>query len=335
VNALVAAKKNYPNRIKGCTAYVTLEPCSHFGRTPPCSKALIEVGVSQVIIAMVDPDSRVSGNGIKMLVDAGIKVHTGLLEENAKKLNISYIHNRVHKRPYIRCKLAASLDGKTAMASGESQWITSKEARQDVQRLRAQSCAIITGADSVIVDNARMNVRWSELGESNKSYPVETLRQPLRVVIDSQCRLTPELVLFKQISPVLIIRADEKNKTDGKLENLPGWPHFVQVVTLPRIKNYAGNFKIDLNQLVIFLAGQGLNDILIEAGAKLCGAFVEQNLVDEFILYQAPKLIGGDGKNLLEMPGLNKLKQAKVLSISDIRMVGEDIRITSQFTNIK
>jgi diaminohydroxyphosphoribosylaminopyrimidine deaminase/5-amino-6-(5-phosphoribosylamino)uracil reductase len=335
VNALVAAKKNYPNRIKGCTAYVTLEPCSHFGRTPPCSKALIEVGVSQVIIAMVDPDSRVSGNGIKMLVDAGIKVHTGLLEENAKKLNISYIHNRVHKRPYIRCKLAASLDGKTAMASGESQWITSKEARQDVQRLRAQSCAIITGADSVIVDNARMNVRWSELGESNKSYPVETLRQPLRVVIDSQCRLTPELVLFKQISPVLIIRADEKNKTDGKLENLPGWPHFVQVVTLPRIKNHAGNFKIDLNQLVIFLAGQGLNDILIEAGAKLCGAFVEQNLVDEFILYQAPKLIGGDGKNLLEMPGLNKLKQAKVLSISDIRMVGEDIRITSQFTNIK
>jgi diaminohydroxyphosphoribosylaminopyrimidine deaminase/5-amino-6-(5-phosphoribosylamino)uracil reductase len=204
-----------------------------------------------------------------------------------------------------------------------------------VQRLRAQSCAIITGADSVIVDNARMNVRWSELGESNKSYPVETLRQPLRVVIDSQCRLTPELVLFKQISPVLIIRADEKNKTDGKLENLPGWPHFVQVVTLPRIKNYAGNFKIDLNQLVIFLAEQGLNDILIEAGAKLCGAFVEQNLVDEFILYQAPKLIGGDGKNLLEMPGLNKLKQAKVLSISDIRMVGEDIRITSQFTNIK
>jgi diaminohydroxyphosphoribosylaminopyrimidine deaminase/5-amino-6-(5-phosphoribosylamino)uracil reductase len=143
------------------------------------------------------------------------------------------------------------------------------------------------------------------------------------------------LILFKQISPVLIIRAGEKNKTDSKLENLPGWPRFVQVVTLPRIKNYAGNFKIDLNQLVIFLAGQGLNDILIEAGAKLCGAFVEQNLVDEFILYQAPKLIGGDGKNLLEMPGLNKLKQAKVLSISDIRMVGEDIRITSQFTNIK
>jgi diaminohydroxyphosphoribosylaminopyrimidine deaminase/5-amino-6-(5-phosphoribosylamino)uracil reductase len=212
VNALVAAKKNYPNRIKGCTAYVTLEPCSHFGRTPPCSKALIEVGVSQVIIAMVDPDSRVSGNGIKMLVDAGIKVHTGLLEENAKKLNISYIHNRVHKRPYIRCKLAASLDGKTAMASGESQWITSKEARQDVQRLRAQSCAIITGADSVIVDNARMNVRWSELGESNKSYPVETLRQPLRVVIDSQCRLTPELVLFKQISPVLLYVQTKKTR---------------------------------------------------------------------------------------------------------------------------
>ena len=335
INALISANNDYPSQIRGCTAYVTLEPCSHFGRTPPCSKAFIEAGIGHVIIAMVDPDSRVSGNGINMMLKAGIKVQTGLLEESAKKLNISYIYNRVNKRPYIRCKLASSLDGKTAMASGESQWITSKEARQDVQRLRAQSCAIITGADSVIYDNAKMNVRWSELGEINKSYPVETLRQPLRVVIDSQCRLTPELVLFKQTSPVLIIRGDETNKANSQLENVLVWPHFVKVVNIPKIKNNEGKLKIDLNKLVSFLAKQGLNDILIESGAKLCGAFVEQNLVNEFILYQAPKFMGGDGKNLLNMPGLTKLQEAKALSVSDIRMVGEDIRITSQFTNIK
>jgi diaminohydroxyphosphoribosylaminopyrimidine deaminase/5-amino-6-(5-phosphoribosylamino)uracil reductase len=335
INALNAAKSNCQSQIKGCTAYVTLEPCSHFGRTPPCSKALIEAGVSHVIIAMVDPDSRVSGNGINMLLDAGIKVQTGLLEENAKKLNVSYIHNRIHKRPYIRCKLAASLDGKTAMASGESQWITSTEARKDVQRLRAQSCAIICGADSVLFDNARMNVRWAELGEVNKNYPIETLRQPLRIVIDSQKRLTPELALFQQQSPVLIIRGDKENKADSKLENLPVWPHFVKVVYLPRINIDEGKLKIDLKKLITFLAEQGLNEILLESGAKLCGAFIEQNLVNEIICYQAPKLIGGDGKNLLEMPGITKLKEAKALSISDIRMVGEDIRITSQFINIK
>lgn len=180
-----------------------------------------------------------------------------------------------------------------------------------------------------------MNVRWSELGELNKSYPIDTLRQPLRIVIDSQSRLTPELALFQQQSPILIIRGDEENKADSELENLPVWPHFVNIVYLPRITTDEGKLKIDLKKLVTYLAEQGLNDILLESGAKLCGAFIEQNLVNEIICYQAPKLIGGDGKNLLEMPGVNKLKQAKALSISDIRMVGEDIRITSQFINIK
>ena len=332
VNALMSAKKDYPNRLKGCTAYVTLEPCSHFGRTPPCSKALIEAGVGHVIIAMVDPDSRVSGNGIRMLTEAGVDVDIGLLKDSAEQLNIGYIHNRVHKRPFIRCKLAASLDGKTAMASGESQWITSKEARRDVQRLRAESCAIITSASSVIRDNAKMNVRWQELGELKNSYPIETLRQPVRIVLDSQNQLTPEMPLFNYESPIFIVRGEEKNKLDIKLENLPVWPQFVQEVYLPRVKTTEDKLHINLDALIKFLADQGVNNVLIESGAQLCGAFVEQDLVDEFILYQSPKLMGGGGKNLLEMPGLIKLKEAKPLSVTDIRMVGEDIRITSRFT---
>ena len=338
VKALIDAKINHAFLIKGATAYVTLEPCSHFGRTPPCAQALIDAGISHVIAAMVDPDSRVSGNGLAMLKQAGIKTKSGLLEQSARALNVGFIHQRENKLPYVRCKLAASLDGKTAMASGESKWITSTEARQDVQRLRAQSCAIISGADSIIFDNAKMTVRWSELGELKNSYAEDTLRQPVRVVIDSQNRLTPNLALFEYESPILIIHGVSngivndkvENKLEVNLENLPKWPHFVEHVQLPMVKNAQGNLKIDLPALLTLLAKRGLNDILIESGAQLSGAFIEQDLVNELILYQAPKLMGGDGKSLVAMPTIAKLSQAKVLTISDIRMVGGDIRITSQ-----
>ncbi|GAW96648.1 MULTISPECIES: bifunctional diaminohydroxyphosphoribosylaminopyrimidine deaminase/5-amino-6-(5-phosphoribosylamino)uracil reductase RibD [Colwellia] len=332
VNALAEANVNHSALIKGATAYVTLEPCSHFGRTPPCAQALIAAGVGHVIAAMVDPNPQVSGNGLTLLEQAGIKVQSGLLAQGAKALNVGFIHLMENKRPYVRCKLAASLDGKTAMASGESQWITSSAARQDVQRLRAQSCAIISGADAIIFDNAKMTVRWSELGELKNSYAKETLRQPLRVVIDSQNRLTPDLALFEHDSPILIIHAKIENKCATNLENLPKWPHFVEQVQLPVVKNAQGKFKIDLPALLTLLAKRGLNDILIESGAQLSGAFIEQDLVNELILYQAPKLMGGEGKNLVAMPVITKLNQAKALTISDIRMVGGDIRITSQLT---
>lgn len=336
VNALAQAKANNFSLLKGATAYVTLEPCSHFGRTPPCAQALIDAGVSQVIAAMVDPNPRVSGNGLAILEKAGITVKSGLLEQSARLLNVGFIHQMVNKLPYVRCKLAASLDGKTAMASGESKWITSADARQDVQRLRAQSCAIITGANSVLFDNAKMTVRWSELGELKNNYPQETLRQPLRIVIDSQNRLTPDLALFEHESPILLVNGiaqdDVENKVESDLENLPKWPHFVEQVQLPLVKNAQGKLKINLKALLEYLAKQGLNDILIESGAQLSGAFIEQNLVNELILYQAPKLMGGDGKSLVEMSSISKLNQAKALTISDIRMVGGDIRITSQLT---
>jgi len=338
VNALADAKQHNPSLIKGATAYVTLEPCSHFGRTPPCAQGLIDAEVAHVISAMVDPNPKVSGNGLTMLENAGIKTQSGLLEQAARALNVGFIHKMTTKLPYVRCKLAASLDGKTAMASGESKWITSSDARQDVQRLRAQSCAIISGAQSVLFDNAKMTVRWSELGDVKTIYPESSLRQPLRVVIDSQNRLSPDLAMFEYDSPVLIINGivqeSAENKLEENLENLPKWPHFVEQVQLPLVKNTQGNLKVDLKALLLLLAQRGLNDVLIESGAQLSGAFIEQDLVNELILYQAPKLMGGDGKSLVVMPTITKLKQAKALTISDIRMVGSDIRITSQLNTV-
>lgn len=335
VNALAAAKENHPELIKGATAYVTLEPCSHFGRTPPCAKALVDAQVSHVIAAMVDPNPQVSGNGLTILEKSGIKVQSGLLKDKAKALNVGFIHKMQHNLPFVRCKLAASLDGKTAMASGESKWITSSEARQDVQRLRAQSCAIITGAESVLFDNAKMTVRWSDLGELKESYPVAKVRQPLRVVIDSQRRLTPELALFAHDSAILLVRTNNTSNESQLNENAVKWPHFVEEIELPSKANNDGKAKVDLKALLSLLAQRGLNDILIESGAQLSGAFIEQNLVNELILYQAPKLMGGDGKSLVAMPTITALNQAKALSISDISMVGCDIRITSQIKKIE
>ena len=343
VNALLDAKNNYPHLssslVKGATAYVTLEPCSHFGRTPPCAQGLINADVKRVVVAMVDPYPKVSGRGLKMLEQAGIQTEYGLLESEAKALNLGFIKVMTQALPYVRVKLAASLDGKTAMKSGESKWITSTDARSDVQRLRAQSCAIITGADSILTDNAKMTVRWSELGELQASYQEELLRQPVRVVIDSQNRLTPDLTFFSQESAILLVRG---KFAQTRLENLPRWPHFVEEVQLPMVKSSVGEGsvnddstakeKIDLTALLTLLAQRGLNDVLVESGANLAGAFIQQDLVDELILYQAPKLIGGDGKNLVEMPNITTLSQSKSLSISDVRMVGCDLRITAKLT---
>ncbi len=332
VNALLAARSNYPQLIKGATAYVTLEPCSHFGRTPPCAQGLIDAGIKRVVAAMVDPNPEVSGRGLNMLEKAGIQVEQGLLENAAKALNLGFIKVMTQALPYVRVKLAASLDGKTAMKSGESKWITSSDARRDVQRLRAQSCAIIAGADSVLTDNAKMTVRWSELGALKKHYAEHDVRQPIRVVIDSQNRLTPDLAFFEQHSEILLIRnkALSDNLIDTTLEKSPQWPHFVEQVPLPCIENAQGKGKIDLKSLLSLLAKRGLNDVLVESGATLAGAFIEQDLVDELILFQAPKLMGGDGKSVVTMASITKLSQAKSLAITDVCMVGCDLRITAQ-----
>jgi len=328
VNALADAKLNHPDLIAGATAYVTLEPCSHFGRTPPCAQALINAGIKRVIAAMVDPNPEVSGRGLAMLEQAGIKTESGLLESEAKALNCGFIKVMTEALPYVRIKLAASLDGKTAMANGESKWITSPEARKDVQRLRARSCAIISGAESILSDNAKMTVRWSELGDLQQHYKECDIRQPVRVVIDSQNRLNPTLAFFQINSPILLINTLQEQP----LENSVKWPHFVEQVQLPTIKNRTGENKVDLTELIKMLAQRGLSEILVESGAHLAGAFIEKNLADELILYQAPKLMGGDGKNLVEMPNITALSQTNSLAISDVRLVGCDIRITATLT---
>jgi len=320
-HAEVHALKQAGNKAKGATAYVTLEPCSHYGLTPPCAEVLIKAEVAHVVAAMVDPNPKVSGRGLELLNAAGITTQFGLLEQDARDLNPGFIHLMTTKQPYVRVKLAASLDGKTAMASGESQWITSREARTDVQRLRAQSCAIVCGADSVIFDDAKMTVRWHDLGELKNSYAEADVRQPVRIIIDGKNRLTPDLAIFQSESKILLIR--------HTIENDLTWPHFVEQVPMVKAKN---SDHIDLRALLAYLAKQGLNDILIESGAQLAGAFISENLVDELVLYQAPKLMGADGKSLVNMPNVKQLSAAKNLDVTDIRMIGKDIRLTAKFS---
>ncbi len=319
VNAIANARTNNQDTT-GAVAYVTLEPCSHFGRTPPCAEALKQANVTKVIAAMVDPNPVVSGRGLRILEEAGIAVSHGLLEQDAIALNPGFISLMQSKLPFVRCKLATSLDGKTAMASGESQWITGKAAREDVQRLRAQSCVVITGADSVLFDNARMTVRHEELGQLRDSYPKEQLRQPIRVVIDSQNRLTPDLALFSVESPVIIIGIG--------VENIHQWPHFVEHV---QVKPSAEG-KANLKDVLTYLASQGYRDILVEAGARLSGAFIEQDLVDELIHYQAPKLMGSDGMSMVNFPNIVQLADAKTIRFKQVCMVGDDLKITAKLS---
>lgn len=305
---------------EGATAYVTLEPCSHFGRTPPCAQALTDAKVAKVVAAMVDPNPKVAGRGLTMLADAGIEVAEGLLEQEARALNPGFIQLMETKRAYVRCKLAASLDGQTAMASGESKWITESAARRDVQRLRAQSCAIISSAKTVVTDNAKLTVRHSELGDLANDYSEGALRQPVRVIIDSKGRLTPDLALFSAPFPILIVTA--------KLEKSQQWPHFVEQIELPN-ENSDG---VNLDALISYLSEKGLNDLFIEAGAGLAGAFIEQNLVDELILYQAPKLMGQGNKGLVSMPNIERLADAKKLKLKQVTQVGNDIKVVAAFT---
>jgi diaminohydroxyphosphoribosylaminopyrimidine deaminase/5-amino-6-(5-phosphoribosylamino)uracil reductase len=322
VHAITAAQ-SAGHQLQGATAYVTLEPCSHTGKTPPCCQALINAKIARVVVAMTDPNPLVAGQGIAQLQQAGITVDVGLLANAAEKLNRGFLKRMRSSMPWVTVKLAASLDGKTAMASGESQWITSAAARQDVQKLRAQSCAIICGADSVITDNARMTVRADSLQPEPDDYPTPyfsagEIRQPVRVVIDTQHRLTPDLALFTTDSPIIRVVTE--------LENTHHWPHFVQHLVVA--KNSATG-KADLTALLAQLASQGMNNVLVEAGATLAGAFIEQQLVDELVLYLAPKLLGASAKSLVELPSLQRLVDAVQLNIEQVSAVGDDLRITA------
>ncbi len=314
-HAEVNALRQAGDKAVGATAYVTLEPCSHHGRTPPCAEGLIKAGVKRVVAAMVDPNPSVAGKGLAMLAEAGIETASGLLEIQAEALNLGFLKRMRTGMPYVTCKLAASLDGKTALANGASKWITGAEARRDVQMFRAESCAIISGADTVIVDDARLNVRYEEL--DSDELDTQELRQPLRVIVDSQNRLTPELALFSVAAPILILRT--------QLDNDTNWPHFVSQLVVP--KNAEG--KVDLTTAAALLADRGINSLWLESGATLAGRFHELGLIDRYIVYLAPKLIGDTGRSLINLPELTQMDRVHGLRFEEIKQIGDDIRITA------
>lgn len=317
-HAEVFALKQAGARAKGATAYVTLEPCSHYGRTPPCAEALIKSGVSRVICAMVDPNPLVAGRGVEMLQKAGIDVQVGLLKEEAQAINKAFIKQMTTKMPYVELKLASSLDGKTALANGESKWITGPYARADVQRHRAQAGAILSTSATVIADDPSLNVRWSELGtEIQDEYPQADVRQPIRVIIDSQNRLTPAYQLFHLPGKTILVRAEIGNED---------WPDSVSQWIIPTREN---SQQLDLTLLMRKLAENGINHIWVEAGAGLAGGLLEAQLVDCLILYQAPKLMGADSRSLMNLSLLTAMDQVIDLNITDIRMVDCDVKITA------
>ncbi|MBV1843407.1 bifunctional diaminohydroxyphosphoribosylaminopyrimidine deaminase/5-amino-6-(5-phosphoribosylamino)uracil reductase RibD [Photobacterium ganghwense] len=328
-HAEVFALRAAGERAKGATAYVTLEPCSHYGRTPPCAEALVNAGVSRVVCAMVDPNPKVAGRGIKMLQEAGIDVAVGLLAQDAEALNPGFIKRMKTGRPFVQLKLAASLDGRTALANGESKWITGPAARADVQRYRAKAGAIISTSATVLADNPSLNVRWASLNPSvQQQYPEHELRQPIRVIIDSRNRVTPLHQLIGLPGETLLIRTQADTQT---------WPESVQQVLVPATEVQASIAhpvgQIDLSALMDTLAGYDINHIWVEAGAGLAGALLAAGLVDELILYQAPKLMGSDSRGLVDLRGLTAMAQVPELIISDVRMVGPDIRITARPTH--
>lgn len=301
---------------QGATAYVTLEPCNHTGRTGPCSQALIDAGVGRVVYAMEDPNPLVSGAGLDRLEAAGVKVDGPLLEEEARALNPGFIKRMGRKRPMVRIKMAMSLDGRTAMASGESKWITGPKARADVQRLRARSCAVISGIGSILQDNSVLSVRAAELGLGDAE--VIAQRQPLRVILDPRLELPREAWLLQESSPILVVHNGQ-----AAVELMQGWPAHVEFLTLP---NREG--RIDLDKLLRELAQRQCNEVLVEAGAKLAGAFLRRGLADEIVVYMAPKLMGSNARPLFDLP-LDTMSASLALKIQDIRALGHDWRITA------
>ncbi|WP_229359820.1 bifunctional diaminohydroxyphosphoribosylaminopyrimidine deaminase/5-amino-6-(5-phosphoribosylamino)uracil reductase RibD [Ferrimonas aestuarii] len=296
----------------GATAYVTLEPCSHYGRTPPCAEALINLGVSRVVAAMVDPNPQVAGRGMRMLQEAGIKAQSGLMEAESRAINPGFIKRMESGRPLIRIKLAASIDGGTALANGQSQWITGPEARADVQRLRLESGAVITGADSVLMDNPSMNVRPSQL-PTHIELP-DNWHHPLRVVVDGQGRLSPDLKLFQIEQPILLASHQPSRHN---------WPAHVDCWQGPKLSD-----KLDLNAIVAELAERQVNSVLVESGARLAGAFIAAGLWDELIVYQAPKMMGDSSRGLVHLPEFSTMSEVPEFKFKDVRRVGQDLRLT-------
>ncbi|WP_305908216.1 bifunctional diaminohydroxyphosphoribosylaminopyrimidine deaminase/5-amino-6-(5-phosphoribosylamino)uracil reductase RibD [Methylomarinum sp. Ch1-1] len=295
------------DQAQGATAYVTLEPCSHHGRTGPCSEALINAGVARVVVAMQDPNPLVGGDGIRKLRAAGIDVVTGVLQQDAEQLNRGFIKRMTQGYPFIRSKMAMSLDGRTAMASGESKWITSEQARADVQRFRAESSAILTGINTVLADDPRLNVRLDQ-----------EVEQPVRVVLDSALQLPLDARMLADDAAVWVVTCSHDQDKIRRLED-------AGVVVL-YVEEKQG--RPNLAQTFAALAQQQINNVWVEAGATLNGALMNTELVDEWLVYMAPCLLGDQARGLLHLPDLTRMAERKNLQMTSVRQVGPDLRLT-------
>lgn len=313
-HAEVHALRHAGDKARGATAYVTLEPCSHHGRTPPCADALLEAGISRVVAAMQDPNPDVGGRGLLRLMNAGVSVQSGVLQSEARAINKGFLKRMEHGLPYVRVKMAMSLDGRTAMASGESKWITGPDARSAVQRLRAQSSVVLTGADTVLSDDARLTVRPDELGLNAELTALAVTRPPLRVLIDGRLRVPLDAPFFGAGSALVVTcaaaSARERYHADGH-----------DMLALP-----SSGGHVDLRKLLVELAARGVNDVLVEAGPKLAGAFTRMGLVDEFQIFVASKFMGSNARPLLDLP-LAQMNEAFELKIIEMRAVGNDWRV--------
>jgi len=311
-HAEIIALREAGDRAAGATAYVTLEPCCHHGRTPPCTGALIAAGVRRVVAAMEDPNPQVAGAGLDALQAAGIEVHAGVLATEAERLNPGFVMRMRQGRPWVRCKLAMSLDGRTAMASGESRWITGEDARRDVHRWRARSSAIMTGVGTVLADDPSLTVRLEESEGGSR-------QQPLRIILDTHLRTPPDARLLRLPGETLILAGIPDRQREARLEG-----RGVSVVTLPM-----DGSRLDLAAVMAYLGRMEINEVHLEAGATLSGALLAAGRVDELLVYLAPHLMGDAARGLFCLPGLERMEQRIGLSISDIRAVGRDWRITA------
>lgn len=318
-HAEVNALRQAGERARGATAYVTLEPCSHYGRTPPCSQALIETGLGRVVAAMVDPNPQVSGEGLDQLRAAGIQVECGVMRAQAEEINRGFVARMRRGRPYVCCKIAASMDARTAMADGASRWITSEASRCDVQALRARSSAVLTGIGTVLMDDPALTVRDRDIVEAAGGGAVG-VRQPLRVVVDSRLRMPVNARMLSQPGATLIATVDGDADGRAKLQGRD-----VEMDVLPSVGG-----RVDLGVLLDRLAARKVNEVLVEAGAELNGALLKAGLIDELIIYVAPKLMGDGARGMFRLPGLERMDQCIPLQFTDIRRVGEDLRVTAR-----
>ena len=293
---------------RGATCYVSLEPCSHHGRTPPCSDALLRAGVARVVAAMQDPNPRVSGQGLERLRAAGIEVQSGLMECEAHELNIGFVSRMATGRPWVRMKIAASLDGRTALANGKSQWITGEPARVDGHHWRARACAVLTGIGTLKEDDPRLNVR-----------AVNTTRQPLKVLVDSRLEASPSAQFFAD-GPTLIFAAiDEPGRREALRER------GAEIVVLPNAHG-----KVELPAMLEELARREINELHVEAGVRLNGSMLDEGCVDELLVYIAPCVIGDQGRGMFGTRSISELAEARRLRIAELSRIGDDVRILAR-----